>query len=207
MPASPALSRPTMYLRSLLVILLGAALVLCGACRKTEPAPAPHFEHAYSFRTILGVEPAQAAQLVRPAAELQGTAQQTGTTLALTIKAGESEELVLSIPREQLAAGLSGTYALRDPAYGANGPVTVHYTYVASAGGNRQPHTYTNGLSAANPSSGSVVITQYDARHGLLSGTYHVDFAFVPSPLSLTPTAATTWQLALDGRFENVKLL
>ncbi|UOQ69746.1 hypothetical protein [Hymenobacter volaticus] len=95
---------------------------------------------------------------------------------------------------------------MRDPTLPGAGVVKASYTYYAPAGTSRQPQLYQNSAPATYPCSGTLLISEYDPKHELISGSYHVDYSFVPNPKQLAPARPDNWQITLEGSFNNVNL-
>ena len=194
-----------MFSKLLFTCLLTVSGLLMG-CRKSAPAPTASFTHQHTFNTVLGVVPPEKEQTEQPAAQLWGSAQLTAAALELTVAADPEERLVLSIPRDQLKGDFIGQYQLRDPTLPNSGPVGARYTYFALAGAVRQPQLYQNSAPATYPCNGTLLISNYDAKHELISGSYHIDYSFVPNPKQLAPPRPDNWQITLEGSFNNLKL-
>lgn len=192
---------PKLFLTFLLAV---SGLLI--SCRKSSPAPAATYSHRHTFNTVLGVVPPEKEQAEQPAAQLRGSAQLTATTLEITVAADPEEQLVLSVPRGELTSDFIGQYPLRDPTLPGAGTVGASYTYFAPAGTSRQPQLYHNAAPATYPCGGTLLVSDYDAKHDLISGSYHVDYSFVPNPKLLADNRPDNWQITLEGDFKNLKI-
>ena len=186
------------------------AAVLLTACSKKEadpqPAPAPavraDITRTFTYPGNSGFDTA----LTYTQKTLQIRGQLDATKLLLFFDAPEgSDNLAFTIPAVALAAGLPGTYALRDRQNSPGKVVETDYTYkIVNTPSVSSFHLY---ASARNNMTGRVIITAYDAQRRLLNGSFEMTMDGVSDPREDFPSPMPMpCNVKVTGSFENLKL-
>ncbi len=155
-----------------LVLLLGTTLLLATGCDKEDkedlPEPLPASSVSYS-RSIVYQDNGQHRDTTFQASQLKVYANQSSQSLAIGVHPGtETEGIGFTLDRSKLPAALTGTYTLktlRDRTRDAD--VTYYYDQPERMGGGTILY-FSNGQHI----TGNLIITSYDAKRQLLSGSY-----------------------------------
>jgi hypothetical protein len=202
--------------KNLVAILLAATLL--GACSKKEADPQP----------VPATPPAQAAGIdvkfdyyatgstpatTRSMSLLadKPTWKQSSDRLTITLEkldvlSSVQDRVELTIPLAKQKAGLVGTYVLASQPNTSLGEALFNYVRPGSNS------AYSNVYSSnGNQVAGSMVITSYDAKRQLISGSYNARFTNVKGPFSFLGVGSVgdprlDGDLTLSGTFQEIPL-
>lgn len=186
---------------SLLATVFALSLSACSTASDPQPelTPSAHYE---MNRVLYYPANATSAGVSYAPAEVKA-AGQLATELRLSFGADRGEDdITFTLPATQLTPNVVGSYSLQSRTAPGAGSTHVAYTFTVnrSAGG-------TSGrlyLSTANRVEGQLVLTNYDGRRRLLSGTYTLRLPDIADPYSTV--ASEKCNLTLQGSFENLPL-
>lgn len=152
-------------------LLLGLTLAFTAGCSKDDqetPEPTPEPTMSYS-RSIIYQDNGQRRDTTFQVAQLKGYATQMAKSLSVGVEPiTGTEGIGFGLDRTKLSAALTGAYTLqtlRDRTLDAE--VSYYYDLPESLGGGTTIYP-----SSMQNVTGSFVISSYDARRQLLSGTY-----------------------------------
>jgi hypothetical protein len=199
--------QPPIFMKSFFYLLL-MGLLSAAACSSKHDEPTPREPEATVAlqRTIsypaggLADQKQEYSQLTlrtKLAAQTDGSAQ-----LSLVALNGK-ENVLLTFSQSLFSTGQTGSYTLKNR-FEPLGLFSAAYTYyVVNRPGEIQSRTY-----SVNQMQGQLTITRYDARHRLLSGSYHLVLPDVADPNNETLNGSSDLRsrVELTGSFENLKL-
>lgn len=190
-----------------LSLLLGLTLAFTAGCakddRETTPEPLPEPAVAYS-RSIVYQDNGQHRDTTFQAKQLGAYITQTPQSLSVSVRpTATTEGISFALDRTKLPATLAGTYTLktlRDPALEAD--VSYFYALPESQGGGTVIYP-----SSMQHITGSFVISSYDAKRQLLSGTYTATLTGASDPtVKYSTFPKRKCDITISGTFTNVLL-
>lgn len=183
-----------------------AALISLGAAacnsKKDDPQPDPATEmqliRSFTYPTASSYN----NSITYSQKTLQSSAVLGDKGLYIGFAAVEGKDgLSFTIDPGSVAAGLTGTYALREVATPQN-PATAHYVYTISDA----PGASSFRLFDSPEIAGQVTVTSYNAQRKLITGSFQVRLDNVSDPASSTPFSSPQCNVDVKGTFTNLKL-
>lgn len=193
-----------MHYNATLSLLLGLTLAFTAGCSKDDqelPEPAPEPTMTYS-RAIVYQDNGQHRDTTFQAAQSKAYVTQTAQSLVVGVNpATSSESISFELSRPKLPAALTGTYTLqtlRDQTLDAAS--TYQYRQPESLGGGTIIYP-----SSMQHVTGNFVISGYDAKRQLLSGTYTATLTGASDPTVAYGTfPKRKCDITVSGTFTNI---
>ncbi|RSK43750.1 hypothetical protein [Hymenobacter rigui] len=187
-----------------LSLLMGLTLAFTASCSKDDqelPAPAPEPTMTYS-RAIVYQDNGQHRDTTFQAAQLKAFVTQTAQSLTVGVQpATTTEGISFELDRTKLPAALAGTYTLqtlRDKTLDAAS--SYYYDLPESLGGGTVIYP-----SSMQHVTGSFVISGYDAKRQLLSGTYTATLTGASDPtVAYSTFPKRKCDITVSGTFANI---
>ncbi|MCA8832467.1 hypothetical protein [Hymenobacter pini] len=187
-----------------LSLLLGLTLAFTASCSKDDqelPAPAPEPSITYS-RAIVYQDNGQRRDTTFQAAQLAASATQSAQSLSVGVApATTAEGIRFTLDRTKLPTTFTGAYTLqtlRDRTLDAE--TRFYYDLPESLGGGTVIYP-----SSMQHVTGSFVISSYDAKRQLLSGTYTATLTGASDPtVAYSTFPKRKCDITVSGTFANI---
>ncbi|GAB3304181.1 hypothetical protein [Hymenobacter tenuis] len=197
-------------MRPFLPVFLALSAVVLGttACQKEDNEPTPEAPVIAQYKLDRMVHyPAsfESSGVSHSPSAITGTVKHSGGGLELRFRSGDPSEdnVVFLLDYTKLTPGRVGKYPLKSVAATAN-PAQATYTLTYSSDQNSLVGKIYR--ASLHKTTGDLTISAYDARRGLISGTYALTMSEVPDPYAdLTPNRpARSADIMVNGEFTNV---
>ncbi|MBC6699901.1 hypothetical protein [Hymenobacter sp. BT190] len=193
-----------MHYNATLSLLLGLTLAFTAGCSKDDqelPEPTPQPTMSYS-RSIVYQDNGQRRDTTFQAAQLKAYVTQTAQSLSMGAEPiTGTEGIGFEMERTKLPAALTGTYTLktlRDRTLDAG--VNYYYDQPESLGGGTI--IYPSGMQHV---TGNLIISSYDAKRQLLSGSYTATLTGAKDPTVAYMTfPKRKCDIVVTGTFTNI---
>ncbi|MDU0370652.1 hypothetical protein ACFPAF_09635 [Hymenobacter endophyticus] len=193
-----------MHYNATLSFLLGLTLAFTAGCSKDDqelPEPTPEPTMSYS-RSVVYQDNGQHRDTTFQAAQLKAFVTQTAQSLAVGVEPTTTTEgISFEVDRTKLPAALTGTYTLqtlRDKTLDAE--TRFYYDLPESLGGGTVIYP-----SSMQHVTGSFVISSYDAKRQLLSGTYTATLTGASDPtVAYSTFPKRKCDITVSGTFANI---
>ena len=195
---------PLLPTRAALLALAAGFATSCSSDKATpEPTPEPTATVTRAIAYLDAARPARRDTVFQQAA-LTPTAELSGSTLFVNLRTKPNREgFLFALNRSRIAATLVGTYSYQSR-QSTTAPTNLHYYAFLPGSDGSQGWSFG---SLVNVPTGTIVITAYDAKRQLLSGTFTAGISDASDPFEVdnAPTSRRC-AIALSGTFTNLAI-
>ena len=189
--------------RAALLVLAAGLATSCSDKATPEPIPEPTATVTRSIAYLDTAQPTRRDTVFQQTA-LTPKVELNGSTLFVSLRTKPNREgFLFALYRSRIPATLVGTYSYQSR-LSLTAPVNLqYYTFLPGSDGSQG---WTFG-SLVNIPTGNIVITAYDAKRQLLSGTFTAGISDASDPFEVdnAPTSRRC-AIALSGTFTNLAI-